>query len=218
NEIVENWLDFYTYTQFIDRDGKFQLKMLSTSSFQPLACSMGPMLKEESFHLGTGNNGLLRIVKAGRIPPEVIQRYFNKWVPTAFDLFGTDNSSSAHWAYVWGLKGRFDERENKDPADVAHLNEASRELYRQEITRLIARLNLAIPEREQHLNVPDIRFNRKIGLYARQSFTTEGVEIDASAYPAYLATAVPTTEDRELLRNIFKDNDWIESKKAEDDN
>ncbi len=218
NEIVENWLDFYTYTQFIDRDGKFQLKMLSTSSFQPLACSMGPMLKEESFHLGTGNNGLLRIVKAGRIPPEIIQRYFNKWVPTAFDLFGTDNSSSAHWAYVWGLKGRFDERENKDPADVAHLNEASRELYRQEITRLVARLNLAIPERELHLSVPDIRFNRKIGLYARQSFTTEGVEIDASAYPAYLAKSVPTNEDRELLRNLFKDNDWIESKKAEDDN
>ena len=43
-----------------------------------------------------------------------MQRYFNKWVPTAFDLFGTDNSSSsAHWAYVWGLKGRFDERDNR---------------------------------------------------------------------------------------------------------
>ena len=114
NEIVENWLDFFTYTQFIDRDGKFQLKMLSTSSFHPLARSMGPMLKEESFHLGTGNNGLLRILRAGRVPPEVMQRYFNKWVPTAFDLFGTDNSSSAHWAYVWGLKGRFDERETEE--------------------------------------------------------------------------------------------------------
>ncbi len=115
NEIVENWLDFFTYTQFIDRDGKFQLKMLSTSAFHPLARSMGPMLKEESFHLGTGNNGLLRIVKAGKIPPEIMQRYFNKWIPTAFDLFGTDNSSSAHWAYVWGLKGRFNERETGDP-------------------------------------------------------------------------------------------------------
>ena len=218
NEIVENWLDFYTYTQFIDRDGKFQLKMLSTSSFQPLACSMGPMLKEESFHLGTGNNGLLRIVKAGRIPPEIMQRYFNKWVPTAFDLFGTDNSSSAHWAYVWGLKGRFNERETGDPADVAHLNEASRELYRQEITRLVARLNLAIPEREHHLKVPDIKFNRKIGTWARQAYTVDGDEIDPAKYPAYLASVTPTTEDRELLRNIFKDNDWIEAKKAEDDN
>ena len=112
NEIVDNWLDFFTYTQFIDRDGKFQLKMLSVSAFDPLSRSMGPMLKEESYHLGTGNNGLLRIVKAGKMPPEVIQRFFYKWIPTAFDLFGTDNSSSAHWAYVWGLKGRYDEREN----------------------------------------------------------------------------------------------------------
>jgi hypothetical protein len=28
---------------------------------------------------------------------------------------------------------------------------------------------------------------------------------------------VPTTEDRELLRNFFKVNDWIEAKKAEDE-
>jgi benzoyl-CoA 2,3-dioxygenase component B len=112
NEIVDNWLDFFTYTQFIDRDGKFQLKMLSVSAFDPLSRSMGPMLKEESYHLGTGNNGLLRIVKAGKMPAEVMQRFFYKWIPTAFDLFGTDNSSSAHWAYVWGLKGRYDEREN----------------------------------------------------------------------------------------------------------
>src|SRR3989449_1310192 len=78
--------------------------MLSVSAFDPLSRSMNPMLKEESFHLGTGNNGLLRIVKAGKMPPEVIQRFFYKWIPTAFDLFGQDNSSSAHWAYVWGLK------------------------------------------------------------------------------------------------------------------
>jgi len=35
NEPVNNWLDFFSYTQFIDRDGKFQLKMLSHSAFAP---------------------------------------------------------------------------------------------------------------------------------------------------------------------------------------
>jgi benzoyl-CoA 2,3-dioxygenase component B len=218
NEIVENWLDFFTYTQFIDRDGKFQLKMLSTSAFHPLARSMGPMLKEESFHLGTGNNGLLRIVKAGKIPTEIMQRYFNKWIPTAFDLFGTDNSSSAHWAYVWGLKGRFNERETGDAADVAHLNEAGRELYRQEIVRLVARLNSAIPDREQHLYVPELQFNRKIGTWARKCYSVTGQEIDPAKYPAYIAGMTPTGEDREFLRGVFKENDWIEPKKAEDGN
>src|SRR3954467_1327680 len=190
NERVDNWLDFFTYTQFIDRDGKFQLKMLSTSSFDPLARSMGPMLKEESYHLGTGNSGLLRIVKAGRVQPEVIQRFFYKWIPTAFDLFGTDNSSSAHWAYVWGLKGRYDEREsptNGGPeVDKSKLNELARNLYRQEIVKLVERLNMFIPERERQLKVPDLKFNRRIGMYAHQKFSVDGQPLDASKYQAYL--------------------------------
>ncbi|MGH7830392.1 MAG: Phenylacetic acid catabolic protein, partial [Candidatus Binatia bacterium] len=105
NEPVKNWLDFFTYTQFVDRDGKYQLTMLSHSSFAPLAQSVTAMLKEESFHMFTGNTGLTRIVRAGKIPIPIVQKYFNKWLSTAVDLFGTDHSSSAQWAYVWGLKG-----------------------------------------------------------------------------------------------------------------
>ncbi len=133
NEPIDHWLDFFCFTHFIDRDGKFQLKMLSTSSFKPLAASMGPMLKEESFHLGTGANGLRRIVKQGVIPMEFLQKYINKWVCTGLDLFGTDESTSAQWAYVYGIKGRYDEREAEDAADREHLNEASRNLYWQEL-------------------------------------------------------------------------------------
>jgi 1,2-phenylacetyl-CoA epoxidase catalytic subunit len=48
---------------------------------------MGPMLKEESFHLGTGANGLRRIVKQGVIPCELLQKYLNKWISTGLDLF-----------------------------------------------------------------------------------------------------------------------------------
>ena len=68
NVDVDNWVDFFTYTEFVDRDGKFQLNMLSTSGFAPLARSMGPMLREEGFHLGTGHMGLQRIARAGRVP------------------------------------------------------------------------------------------------------------------------------------------------------
>lgn len=210
NEIVDNWLDFFTYTQFIDRDGKFQLKMLSTSAFDPLARSMGPMLKEESYHLGTGNNGLLRIIKAGRIEPELMQKFFNKWVPTAFDLFGTDNSSSAHWAYVWGLKGRFDERENERDADKGRLNEASRTLYRQECVRLVDRLNRYITDRDRQLVIPDLKFNRHIGMYAHQHYDIHGNELSPEAYKKYFAEVTPNKEDYAVLHDVMKDNDWIE--------
>src|SRR5437660_1692458 len=215
-EIVDNWLDFFTYTQFIDRDGKFQLKMLSVSAFDPLSRSMGPMLKEESYHLGTGNNGLLRIVKAGKMPPEVIQRFFYKWIPTAFDLFGTDNSSSAHWAYVWGLKRRYDERENpQQEPDKSKLNELSRGLYRQEIVKLVDRLNMFIPERERQLKVPDLRFNRRIGQYAHQQYTVDGDPISADRYKEYLTGVLPRPEDIQLVHDIEKEPDWIEPKKAD---
>jgi benzoyl-CoA 2,3-dioxygenase component B len=215
NESVENWLDFFAYTEFIDRDGKYQLQMMSTSAFAPLSRSMKPMLREESYHLGTGNNGLLRIIKAGRIPTPVMQRYFNKWVSTAFDLFGTDSSSSAQWAYTWGLKGRFDERTNPQSPDPARLNEYARELYRQEVQGLVDRLNQHIPEDQQQLEVPSVKFNRRIGQYKGMTFTIDGEPIERERYSAYVDSVMPTAEDRELLRDIFKENDWIAPRKSE---
>ncbi len=215
NESVENWLDFYTYTQFVDRDGKFQLTMLSYSAFEPLAQSMLPMLKEESFHLGTGNNGLRRIVQAGKIPTAIMQRYFNKWLPTSFDLFGTDHSSSAHWAYVWGLKGRYNEREAGPEVDKENLNDHARQLYREECVKLTELINKLIPEEQPRLRVPDIRFNRQIGRYAGQYYTVEGEQLTAQEYAAYLPTVLPTAEDKEALRSIFKEKDWIVPKKEE---
>jgi benzoyl-CoA 2,3-dioxygenase component B len=154
-------------------------------------------------------------VRAGRIPTPVIQRYLNKWVSTAFDLFGTDHSSSAQWAYTWGLKGRFDERTNPQPADVGKLNEAARELYRQEVQGLIDRINQHVPGDQPKLMVPSVKFNRRIGIYKGQTFTIDGEPIEREKYKEYVATVMPTAEDREFLRGIFKESDWIESRKAD---
>ena len=63
NQDVEDWLDFYCYTELVDRDGKYQLTMLNHSGFKPLAASMTPMLQEEFYHLLTGHTGLTRVIK-----------------------------------------------------------------------------------------------------------------------------------------------------------
>ncbi|PYV12353.1 MAG: hypothetical protein DMG23_01420, partial [Acidobacteria bacterium] len=210
------WLDFFTYTQFVDRDGKFQLTMLSYSGFLPLAQSMIPMLKEESFHLGTGNNGLMRILKAGLIPTSIIQKYFNKWLPTSFDLFGTDHSSSAHWAYVWGLKGRYNERAAGGDPNKEGLNEAARELYHQEVEKLTDLLNKSIPEDRPKLKVPDLKFNRQIGQHAGKHFTLDGEPLTAEEYEKYLPTVMPSAEDDRVLASIMKEKDWILPKKEEE--
>ncbi len=209
NVEVDNWLDFFTYTEFIDRDGKFQLRMLLHSSFMPLAASMGPMLKEEAYHLGTGHTGLKRIVAAGVVPVELIQKWFHKWIPTAYDLFGVDNSSSAEWAYVWGLKGRFDEDTNRTEADRESLNDYARALYHQDIVNHVDALNRLLPADGPKLTVPDPKFNRAIGQYAGQCWSITGEPIAPDRYPAYLASVLPSKKDREALDDLSKDPTWI---------
>src|SRR5512135_1018741 len=182
NVNVDHWLDFFTYTEFVDRDGKFQLNMLSTSGFSPLARSMGPMLREEGFHLGTGHMGLQRIVKAGRVPPALLQKYVNKWLSTAYDLFGKDSSSSAEWFYVWGLKGRYDEAKQTEEPDKAHLNELSREMYRDEAIKLLASISKLLPEGEAPLTAPDMRFHRSIGEFAGGTYSVTGEKLTPGEY------------------------------------
>ncbi len=212
NEPIDHWLDFFCFTHFIDRDGKFQLKMLSTSSFKPLAASMGPMLKEESFHLGTGANGLRRIVKQGVIPCAFLQKYVNKWVSTGLDLFGTDDSTSAQWAYVFGVKGRYDERESSEEADRLHLNEASREFYFQELRDEMRRISTARMEGEPELFIPSDRFNRGIGKFAGKRYTLDGemFEGNDSDWQAYLDEVLPSEEDEDRLMNDYMQQEWIQ--------
>ncbi len=217
NRPMPHWLDFYCYTMFVDRDGKFQLGMLSTSAFKPLAASMGPMLKEESFHLGTGSNGLRRVIKAGVIPLDMLQRFFNKWVSTAHDLFGTDSSSSAEWAYVWGIKGRWDERKKLDAGielDKSVLNEEGRGHYHDEIVKEVEKLNSYLPESaEQELFVCHENFNRDIGDFADKRCTLEGdlFQGDDADWEQYLANVLPTAADEEQLVELFK-MEWVENK------
>ncbi len=216
NRPMPHWLDFFCYTMFVDRDGKFQLGMLSTSAFKPLAASMGPMLKEESFHLGTGSNGLRRIIKAGVIPGDMLQRYINKWVSTAHDLFGVDASSSAHWSYVWGIKGRWDERkklENGDPVIKETLNEEARGHYHDEIALEVEKLNGYLPEGATKLYVPHENFYREIGAFKRQQFTVEGTKFEGSddEWATYLHEHLPTAKDEEDLKELFK-LDWVAEK------
>ena len=214
NVPTEHWLDFFTYTEFVDRDGKYQLKMLSRSAFAPLARSMGPMLKEESFHLGTGHTGLKRVLQAGKVPVAIVQRYFNKWVPTAFDLFGVDQSTSARMFYVYGLKGRFDEGETAEAPDLDRLNERARLQYRDECLELTRQLNEWVAPGQPKLVLPDIKFRRAIGQYKGQRYTIEGQPFEGGdkAWEDYLATVLPSDDDRRVLEDLFKSPDWIAAK------
>ncbi len=209
NVDVDNWVDFFTYTEFVDRDGKFQLNMLSTSAFEPLARSMGPMLREEGFHLGTGHMGLQRIVKAGRVPPALLQKYINKWLSTAYDLFGKDSSSSAEWFYVWGLKGRYDESRQPEAPDKAHLNELSREMYRQEVEKLLQSISRLLPPGADPIIAPDMKFHRSIGEFAGEPYSVTGERLSPEAYAKHAAEVLPNEEEKQFIRDLMRVPGWI---------
>jgi benzoyl-CoA 2,3-dioxygenase component B len=132
NEPVTNWLDFFAFTMFIDRDGKYQLLALSESAFDPLSRTTRFMLREEAHHMFVGETGIARIVdrtaqllkeqkgvaedvrKAGGIDLETIQKTINLWFSLALDLFGSEISSNAATYFANGLKGRVNERDYDD--------------------------------------------------------------------------------------------------------
>jgi benzoyl-CoA 2,3-epoxidase subunit B len=209
NEAVEDWLDFFTFTAFVDRDGMYQLKMLSHSGFAPLSGSMGPMLNEETFHLITGLTGLQRILRAGKVPVETVQKVLNRWLPVCFDLFGHERSKGAGNAYLWGLKGRFDENEAGALAKPAAVNEIARALYHKEVQGLIGILNKDIGPDRPHLYTPDLKFKRSIGDFHEKRFNVKGAELDEIAYATHLEDVLPSAEDRAELRKIAKEPGWI---------
>ncbi len=131
NYPIDNWVDFFCFTTFTDRDGKYQLASLAESSFDPLARTTQFMLTEEAYHMQTGENGVGRIahrsaeiMKEGRdpaaegaIPLTMLQRYINHWFSASMDLFGSEDSSNAAESFAGGLKGRYREGDGiyKDP-------------------------------------------------------------------------------------------------------
>ena len=212
NEPMDNWLDFWCYAELVDRDGKYQLEMLSRCGFAPMARSCQFMLAEEAYHLRTGHLGLKRVVKAGVVPTRIVQKYINKWLSCALDLFGKDNSSTAIWTYVWGLKSRFNEGKQPsiDTVDRATLNDVARMSYYREVQGLIDQINRAAPAGSEPLVLPHPSFNRKIGEFADGTWSVKGEKLSPEAYAAHRKDALPQPEDLDELKAIFASGQtWV---------
>jgi benzoyl-CoA 2,3-epoxidase subunit B len=133
NESTPDWLSFFMFTFFTDRDGKFQLCALAESGFDPLARTTRFMLTEEAHHMFVGESGIGRIVARtaevmardgiehpddvrarGAIDLPTVQRYLNFHYSVTLDLFGGELSSNAATFYTSGLKGRYQEERIDD--------------------------------------------------------------------------------------------------------
>jgi len=130
NEPTPDWLSFFMFTYFTDRDGKYQLASLRESGFDPLARTCDFMLKEEAHHMFVGASGISRVIHRtielmkqydtddvaahGGINIATLQRYLNFHYSVSLDLFGAETSTNAANYFAGGLKGRFQEEKRND--------------------------------------------------------------------------------------------------------
>jgi benzoyl-CoA 2,3-dioxygenase component B len=143
NEETPDWLSFFMFTFFTDRDGKMQLEALAQSGFDPLSRTCRFMLTEEAHHMFVGETGVGRIIertcaamrtagiddpydiarvrKLGVIDLPTLQKKANLHFSLTLDLFGNEISTNAANAFHAGIKGRFRE----DKLDDDHRLESS---------------------------------------------------------------------------------------------
>ena len=142
NEATPDWLSFFMFTFFTDRDGKMQLEALAQSGFDPLSRTCRFMLTEEAHHMFVGETGVTRVIqrtceamkeagigdpyevdkvrKLGVIDLPTIQKKANLHFSLTLDLFGNEISTNAANAFHAGLKGRFREDRLKDDHQLEH--------------------------------------------------------------------------------------------------
>jgi len=244
NEPIDDWLSFYMFTYFTDRDGKYQLKSLAESGFDPLARTCQFMLTEEAHHMFVGETGIARVVKrtldemqklgsddpeklrkSGVIDLPLLQRYINFWFSSAIDLFGAEISSNAANYFANGLKGRPDEATftdhnasgtiesidtptgRQDVPTRNAMNYITRAAYIRDCAVGLTRWNRTIKKAgfDFELKLPSEKFNRKVGLWAGDSWDAGG-GFDPSGNPAstdVIHAALPSESDRAYVKSLM---------------
>ena len=142
NEETPDWLSFFMFTYFTDRDGKMQLESLAQSGFDPLSRTCRFMLTEEAHHMFVGETGVGRTIeKTCQVMKEhgiddpydvdkirsydvidlpTIQKKLNLHYTLSLDLFGQEVSTNAANAFNAGIKGRYMEHRLKDDHQLQH--------------------------------------------------------------------------------------------------
>jgi benzoyl-CoA 2,3-dioxygenase component B len=214
----DNFLDNVVYATVIDLVGKYQLEMLQVFSYAPMARSMGPMLQEEAFHLGSGRTLLREIAQRaargeGNYSIEDIQKALNLWFPRGLEMFG--NERGGETAVTFGFKDKTngaaqaeyieEVRGVIDNVNIAIVQERLPGISREQAREVVKEIeNSGDPKNginpEEILFLPDVKFFRRRGLeefvfkpydVKGQLLTEGGKPISDEKYLEYLSTVLP---------------------------
>jgi benzoyl-CoA 2,3-epoxidase subunit B len=213
-----NFLDNVIFATVIDLVGKYQLEMQKVFSYAPMGRSMGPMLSEEGFHIGSGRGFLRDLAVAahndtGKHSIDEMQQVLNMWVPRGVEMFGNERGGETSVAF--GFKDR-----NNGTAQSEYYNEVREVLELVNIAVVQAKVkDTPAPEartivREVQdtketvsgvspkdlLFAPDVKFFRSRGMEEiafmpydinGNMITDNGKPVSGEKYLDYLSTVLP---------------------------
>jgi ring-1,2-phenylacetyl-CoA epoxidase subunit PaaA len=130
---VPTWADVAAFCCLIDRVGRFQVEEMVGSSFKALDAVLPRIMQEELGHVGYGTARLTALAANPETRDEA-QAAVDRWYPRALDSFGRSGSWRADRFIEWGLKHR--------------LNEEARRDYIAEVSPVIAKMGLVVPDEE----------------------------------------------------------------------
>lgn len=251
NEETPDWLAFFMFTYFTDRDGKMQLQSLSESGFDPLARTCRFMLTEEAHHMFVGESGIKRVVErtleamneAGITDPSdieavralgvidlpTLQRKMNFHTSVTSDLFGAEISTNGAASFIAGIKGRYDELKIEDDhqldndtymvskvvngevvevEETAHNSINSRLLddYHNDAAGGLRRWNKIIAKAgiDFEFKLPFKGFSRKVGIFADDFITPEGVSVTEEEWNALRSEWFCSDADNDYIESLMK--------------
>jgi len=214
NQPCRDWLTFFCFTMFTDRDGKYQLASLAESAFDPLSRTCRFMLTEEAHHLFVGDTGLDRIIRRsaeltkldpngdaraqGGIDLATIQKWINHWFAYCLDLFGSEISSNAADYFAAGLKARFREAAQYDEHGARNQTKRLQKLEEGKLVGVDVPLRTAMNEvlRDEYIadcakslkrwnkTLADSGLDTRLSLPNRRFFRRQGLYADAHFDPA----------------------------------
>ena len=130
---MPTWGDVAVFGFLMDRVGRYQLEEFEDCSYKPLEDCLPDILREEVGHV---NYGTMKLIELCRTPEgkQEAQEALNRWMPLALDSFGQSESKRSERYIYWGLKRR--------------TNREQRDQFVQEITPLVAKMGLQLPDLE----------------------------------------------------------------------
>jgi benzoyl-CoA 2,3-dioxygenase component B len=217
NEPTPDWLSFFMFCFFTDRDGKYQLASLAEiMRIVQRACELMREHKTDD------------IRPHGGIDLRLIQKYLNFHCSVSLDLFGSEISTNAANFYTTGLKGRFEETKKDDDhqlkeatytmaglegeritmreeAALVSLNERLRDDYVADCARGVARWNEVIRKHgiDVELTLPHRAFHRAIGLFSDVRVSPDGRVISQAEWDARHGDWLPNEDDKAYIQSLM---------------